>query len=141
VFGDERADYGAALRSYYSGAVEEWDERRFVARYGQSHPHEDWAETFAHYLHLVDLVDTAGAHGLIDVGPAPDDALPVPARASLPAILDLWRPISRAVDDIADTLGSPHQYPFGPDGPVVDKLAYVHARVTARSPRHDPPTR
>ena len=68
-----------------------WDEERFVTAYARSHPHEDWAETFAHYLHIVDLVDTAADHGLLDVGPPPDDALPVPAGASLP---DILRPLA-----------------------------------------------
>jgi hypothetical protein len=131
VFGDERVDYGSALRRYYAGADGGWDEQRFVTRYAQSHPHEDWAETFAHYLHLVDLVDTAAAHGLIDVGSHAGDDLPVPVGASLPRILDLWRPIAHAVDDVADTVGSPHLYPFAPTGPVVDKLADVHSRVAA----------
>ncbi len=133
VFGDERTDYATALQRYYSRVDNRWDEHRFVSEYAQSHPHEDWAETFAHYLHLVDLVDTAAAHDLIDVGTPADDALPVPTGATFRELLDRWRPIARAVDDLADTVGAGHLYPVHPEGAVVDKLTYVHALVTAHS--------
>ena len=139
VFGDERADYGEALQRYYAGADGAWDEEQFVTAYARSHPHEDWAETFAHYLHVLDLVDTAADHGLLDVGSPPDDVLPVPSGASLPELLGLWGRIAAAVDDLADTVGSPHLYPVRPAGAVVDKLAHVHACVTAGRP--DPPPR
>jgi hypothetical protein len=142
AFGDERADYGEALQRYYAGDDEPWDEARFVSAYARSHPHEDWAETFAHYLHLVDLVDTAADHGLLDVGPRgppPDDLLPVPDGASVADLLRLWGRIADAVDDLADTVGSPHLYPVQPAGAVVAKLAHVHACITAGRP--DPPTR
>jgi hypothetical protein len=137
LFGDERADYGSALQRYYTTADGAWDEQRFITRYAQAHPHEDWAETFAHYLHLVDLVDTAAAHGLIPLAPRPGDDLPVPPGATVDQILDLWRPIALAIDDVADTVGSAHLYPFEPAGAVVDKLAYVHACVTTRARRVD----
>jgi hypothetical protein len=136
IFGDERVDYGEALQRYYAGGVEPWDEERFVTAYGRSHPHEDWAETFAHYLHVIDLVDTAADHGLVDVGSPTDDMLAVPSCASLPDILELWGGVADAVDDLADTVGSPHVYPVRPSGAVIDKLAHVHACVTAAHPDH-----
>ena len=139
VFGDERVDYGEALQRYYAGDVEPWDEESFVTAYARSHPHEDWAETFAHYLHVVDLVDTAADRGLLDIGTPLDDILPVPAGASFSDILRLWVPIADAVDDLADTVGSPTLYPIRPTGAVIDKLTHVHACVTAGRP--DPPTR
>jgi hypothetical protein len=135
LFGDERTDYGEALRHHYGNAAAAWDEQHFVTRYAQSHPHEDWAETFAHYLHIVDLVDTAAAHGLVDIGTGGGDALPVPADATIAQILELWRPIARALDDLADAVGSPHVYPVAPAAAVVDKLAFVHAVVVAPASR------
>jgi hypothetical protein len=131
LFGDERSEYGAALQRYYASDDWTWHEQTFVSRYAQSHPHEDWAETFGHYLHLVDLVDTAMSHALIPVGASVDDHLPAPAGATLRDLLDLWRPIGGAIRDLADTVGSPDPFPFAPSGAVVDKLAYVHERVTA----------
>ena len=139
VFGDERLDYGDALRHYYAGDVGPWDETRFVTAYARSHPHEDWAETFAHYLHVIDLVDSAADHGLFGADWCTDDTLPAPAGASLVDILGLWRGIADAVDDLAETVGSPSPYPVRPAGAVITKLAHVHACVTAARP--DPPTR
>ena len=66
TFGDERADYAAALDEHYLTLPTTWDAERFVSAYATSHPFEDWAETFASYLQLLDLVDTAVARGLID---------------------------------------------------------------------------
>ena len=64
LFGDETTDYGAALQIYYrDGPRPDWN-RRYVTAYASSHPHEDWAETFAHYIHIVDTLDTARAYGI-----------------------------------------------------------------------------
>ena len=60
LFGDERADYGQALQAHYArgGAIPDW-QATHVSAYATAHPWEDWAETWAHYLHMVDLVETA----------------------------------------------------------------------------------
>ena len=70
LFGDERADYAAALSTYYDrGAPADWQER-FVSAYASSHPWEDWAETWAHYLHMIDTLETAAAcRSLVDAAP------------------------------------------------------------------------
>ena len=69
LFGDERADYGAALdRHYANGPTPGWEER-YVSAYATAHPWEDWAETFAHYLHIRDTLQTAAAYGVIVTGP------------------------------------------------------------------------
>ena len=60
LFGDERADYGEALERHYAdGPPADWAERH-VSAYATMHPWEDWAETFAHYLHIRDTLQTAG---------------------------------------------------------------------------------
>ena len=54
IFGDESDDYKAALRRHYAdGPPSDWQER-FVSAYAAAHPWEDWAETWAHYLHIID---------------------------------------------------------------------------------------
>ena len=61
LFGDEQIDYGAALKTHYAqGAPGDW-QTRFVSAYASAHPWEDWAETWAHYLHMVDTLETAAA--------------------------------------------------------------------------------
>ena len=55
-FGDERDDYQAALQRHYaSGPPADW-QARFVTAYASAHPWEDWAETWAHYLHITDTL-------------------------------------------------------------------------------------
>lgn len=138
LFGDERTDYADALESHYDDAVEgdDWDPQLHVTAYASSHPLEDWAESFAHYLHLVDAIDTATAHGLLARSafddPAEGGSVHVPSFAEL---IELWTPIGAAVNDIAASLGAPAVYPFTPVGRVVDKLDFVHRRVIAHAAR------
>lgn len=135
LFGDERADYTDAIDRYYERAGDDWDRSRFVTTYAASHPLEDWAETFAHYLHIIDATDTAAAHGLV---PDRGEGIPVIENVTtlrLVDILDAWRPVNGAVNAIAESLGSPAVYPFDPDGVVVDKLTFVHRQVSAHTDR------
>ena len=77
LFGDDRADYGEALeRHYASGPPADWAER-FVSAYATMHPWEDWAETFAHYLHIRDVLQTAVAYGVTVTGPVTADSAPL----------------------------------------------------------------
>ena len=111
------------------------DRTRFVTAYAASHPLEDFAETFAHYLHIIDALDTAAAHHLVppdSTGVVVTDDL---AALELDDVLDAWRPINVAVNEIAETLGAPAVYPFEPTGVVVDKLAFVHRQVADHSER------
>ena len=36
----------------------------FISSYATTHPWEDWAETWAHYLHMADALETAASIGL-----------------------------------------------------------------------------
>lgn len=133
LFGDEREDYDAALRRHYDSGPGAWQDR-YISAYATMHPWEDWAETFAHYLHIVDVVDTADSHGF----PAGDAGAVTPidiVDLDFHEILARWRPINSAIDDIAASLGASPLYPFEPAGAVIDKLAFVHARVAANSER------
>ena len=59
LFGDERSDYAQALRNHYNnGPPADWQDH-FVSGYASAHPWEDWAESWAHYLHIVDTLETA----------------------------------------------------------------------------------
>jgi hypothetical protein len=135
LFGDERVDDGEAVHRHCSGDGDVWDRTRFVTAYAASHPLEDWAETFAHYLHIIDAIDTANAHDLV-----PPDSVAIMATDALTTlefgdIVAAWRPINTAVNAIAKTIGAPAVYPFDPIGAVVDKLAFVHRQVVAHHER------
>jgi hypothetical protein len=123
LFGDERVDYREAVEAYYTDGRPTWDPTVHVTAYAASHPLEDWAETFAHYLHIVDALDTAIANGL-----APSS---VPVDSTFAHILDAWRPVNTAITAVAAAIGMPAIYPFDPTGAVVDKLTFVHDRVAA----------
>jgi hypothetical protein len=63
LFGDERTDYGEApARQYEAGSPADWRDR-CTSAYGSAHPWEDFAETWAHDIHIVDTLGTAGAYG------------------------------------------------------------------------------
>ncbi len=139
LFGDERVDYQAALDHHYeSGPPEDW-RQRFVSAYATMHPWEDWAETFAHYLHIRDTLQTAADYGVVVAGPrAVADrrelaAIPLPdaAEHGFDEILHEWLPLTYALNAVNRSMGRADLYPFTLAQPVVDKLAFVHSRVRA----------
>ena len=134
VFGDERVDYSAAVQHYYASPPA-WDDSHFVSRYAQAHPHEDWAETFALYLHIVDLVDTAAAYGLIDLPASLDDRLPSPAGTSIDDLVAHWVALAAAIDGLADSVGAEWLRPSADA-----RLRARQARLRAR-PNHPSTTR
>ena len=136
LFGDETLDYGEALeRHYAAGPPADWDERH-VSAYATMHPWEDWAETFAHYLHIRDTLQTAGAFGVVVAGPSesPDLSLTAapeaePGRRPFEALLDDWLPLTYALNAVNRSMGSGDLYPFTLAPAVIDKLSFVHDRV------------
>lgn len=135
LFGDERDEYRAAVDRYYATATATWDRTRFVTGYASAHPLEDWAETFAHYLHIIDAIDTAVAHDLVPSDSAGILVTDAVGTLDFAEILDAWRPINTAVNAIAETVGASAVYPFEPVGPVIDKLAFVHGQIAAHTER------
>jgi hypothetical protein len=136
AFGDERADYGAALRRHYeAGAPAGW-QAAHVSAYATMHPWEDFAETWAHYLHVVDALDTAAAFG-VRVGPegARDPGLEAhiegdPYRAqSVADLIADWLPLAYAVNSLNRSLGQPDLYPFVLGEPAIAKLGFVHELI------------
>jgi hypothetical protein len=135
VFGDERQDYGAALQQHYAnGAPADWPER-FVTSYASSHPWEDFAETWAHYFHIVDTLETANAFG-IRVKPhvvkSADLSTAInfdPHAASIDKIVDAWLPLTFAMNSINRSMGLQDLYPFVLAPAVIVKLAFVHGLI------------
>jgi hypothetical protein len=127
TFGDERIGYRAALDEHYLTFHSSWDADRYVSSYASSHPVEDWAETFAAYLQLLDLVDTAVARGLVD---DPDHVLT--GRAStidLDAVRRAWRDLAPALDDLGAALGGHSGFPPDLSDGVFLKLVFLHGLV------------
>jgi hypothetical protein len=142
LFGDERQDYATAQQRHYDqGPPADWPER-FVSAYATMHPWEDWAETWAHYFHIRDTMQTAAAFGLIVTGPAPvkDPALTsVPAvdgdADSIEAMVETWLPLTYALNAVNRSMGRADLYPFTLAPAVIEKLGYVHDAIRT-APRH-----
>jgi hypothetical protein len=142
LFGDDRQDYMAALQRHYdSGAPPDWQDR-FVSAYGSAHPWEDWAETWAHYLHMTDTIETAATCG-VSLRPRRSDE---PSLAHVPGdlgardssfdhLLESWFPITYLLNNLNRGLGHGDAYPFVLSTAVVDKLRFVHETVAAIAER------
>jgi hypothetical protein len=138
LFGDDRADYAAALERHYAhGAPGDWLERH-VSAYATMHPWEDWAETFAHYLHIRDTLQTAAAFRLFVAGPreAADPGLVAapalePERPSFATLIGDWLPLTYALNAVNRSMGRGDLYPFTLAPTVIEKLSFVHERVEA----------
>ncbi|MEL6207598.1 MAG: putative zinc-binding metallopeptidase [Pseudomonadota bacterium] len=125
LMGDERADYSAALQRYYAEGPEDGWEGRFITRYASMHPHEDWAETVTHLLHLTDIIDGAVACRW----PVPDDAdLAYDPYAETDAEEIIRRGVyyGMAVNHINQSVGVGDLYPFVLTDAVREKLAFAH---------------
>ena len=144
VFGDERADYGASLaRHYADGPPADW-RQHFVSAYASAHPWEDFAETWAHHMHMVDALETARAFGLtLDPrGPAGESlSLEIDFRPydapDLATLTAAWPPLTVAVNAINRSLGQPDVYPFVLTPSIEAKLGFVHDLVVAQRVRSE----
>lgn len=121
LFGDETADYQASVAQHYeSGPPADW-RSRYISAYATMHPYEDFAETWAHYLHICDTIETAVATGLL---PATD----IVGYASFSALVaDVWIPLSTALNLVNRSMGAADLYPFVLPPPVLAKLDFVAA--------------
>jgi hypothetical protein len=139
-FGDEREDYQTALdRHYGAGAPDDWPER-YVSAYATMHPWEDWAETFAHVLHILDTLQTAASFGLRVVG---EPFAREPLHEPFERVIDAWLPLTYALNAVNRSMGKDDLYPFVLGPTVLEKLAFVHdlVRDAAASARVSDPSR
>lgn len=134
LFGDERADYAEALaRHHANGAPADWANHH-VSAYASAHPWEDWAESWAHYLHIVDVLDTALARGtyLADWSDVdrPGRFDPYQAR-SIGHLTEMWFPLTLTLNALNRSMGHRDFYPFVLSQTAIAKLGFVHDVVTA----------
>ncbi|SDB33023.1 zinc-binding metallopeptidase family protein [Belnapia rosea] len=140
VFGDDSQDYGQALQAHYAnGAPPDWQDA-YVSAYATAHPWEDFAETWAHYLHIVDTLEMAAAFGLrlrprlpqaeqtAEVLAAKIDFDPYGA-VTIEELIEAWLPLTYAANSLNRCMGAPDLYPFVLSAPAIAKLGYIHALV------------
>ena len=134
IFGDERQKYSKALKTYYKyGPAPDWN-NSFISPYATSHAWEDWAETWAHYLHMMDTLETAHAFG-IDIYPQQagnshelkGEIYQDPyAIQDFNQIMEMWLPLTFAVNSLNRSMGHEDFYPFVIAPAVIEKLRFIH---------------
>jgi len=135
VFGDERADYGQAVDAHYKqGPPAGWGSH-YISYYATTHPWEDFAECFAHVLHIVDSLETAHIYG-IALAPLGHQEMTAFADfdpytvLDFDRIADVWIPLSVALNSIHHSMGERDLYPFILTPAIKAKLKYVHSLIT-----------
>jgi hypothetical protein len=129
LFGNPDDDYQAALDRHYSeGPPANWEDD-YVSSYATMHPAEDWAETFAHYLHIRDTLDTAAAFALAPAGATLDADLP--GQVGFDRIIEWWLPLTWALNQINRSMGHQDLYPFVLPPKVLEKMEFLHELITS----------
>lgn len=127
LFGNPDDDYQAALDRHYSqGPPDDW-KQDYVSSYATMHPAEDWAETFAHYLHIRDTLDTAAAFAMAPAGATLDSVLV--GDVGFDQIIDLWLPLTWALNQINRSMGHQDLYPFVLPPKVLEKMRFIHGLI------------
>ncbi len=126
LFGDETADYQAEIdRHYAEGPPDGW-ESSYISSYATMHPFEDFAETWAHYLHICDTIQTASEYGLATVGTVSS------FTNFRDVVVGIWVPLSVALNMINRSMGHDDLYPFVIPVGVLDKLDFVASLAPAQ---------
>jgi hypothetical protein len=136
LFGDNTVPYEPALQTYYSqGAPVDWQQTH-ISPYATAHPWEDFAETFAHYLHLVDTTEMAAAFG-VRLDPRADDSGVLTARINfdpyrvktIGELIDAWVPLASLLNNLNRAVGQHDAYPFILTPVVIEKLGFIQSLV------------
>lgn len=136
IFGDERRDYASVLEFHYAnGPNPDW-QNHYVSSYASAHPWKDFAETWAHYLHIVDTLETANSFGMRihpKAGRKPvletDIAFDPCVMDEFDALIAAWLPLTYAVNSLNHSMGQPDLYPFVLTPTVVGKLRFIHGLI------------
>jgi hypothetical protein len=127
LFGDPDEDYQDALDRHYSQGPPEGWERNFVSSYATMHPAEDWAETFAHYLHIRDTLDTSAAFGFAPAGATYERRILGPS--GFDTLIEMWLPLAWALNMVNRSMGKDDLYPFVLTPPVLEKMRFIHTAI------------
>lgn len=124
LFGDESKDYQAEIQRHYDEGPPDGWEASFISTYATMHPFEDFAETWAHYLHIADSIETAREYGLLTVGTIGDFS------SFQNVVTGVWVPLSIALNQMNRSMGKDDVYPFVIPAPVLEKLDFVASLAT-----------
>lgn len=144
-FGDDETDYQQAMDRYYEkGVPKDWH-KNYISEYATMHPYEDWAETWAHYMHIIDTLETAQNFSITgstsgsavdneDVGELqlPQDQYYFSAQTPIASILDAWMDFSVILNSLNRSMGLDDAYPFMLTQSVRTKLSFIHHAIHNR---------
>jgi hypothetical protein len=122
IFGDERADYEESLKAHYADPEKGSWHSDYISAYCRAHPWEDWAETWAHYLHIADALETARVFGLTDLTLGRDD---------FQLCLADWSGMTVMLNEMNRSVGHYDAYPFVLSERITAKLVFVHESIGA----------
>src|ERR1044071_4644835 len=134
LFGDETRDYAEALKEHYkNGAPKDWN-KHYISSYATTHPWEDWAETWAHYMHIIFTLETAYTFGLsvqpnlgaASIGCNTEIKIDPFEIDDFYRILDQWIPLTFALNSLNRSMGLHDLYPFVIPFEVTEKLCFIH---------------
>lgn len=126
VFGDDREDYAASLKHHYdNGPPPDWQDS-YITSYAAAHPWEDWAESWAHYLHITDTLETASHNGIEIRTPAGRHAVQEPRNRSFASVVEDWHALRFVLNSLNRSMGLNDPYPFVMTPPVIAKLDFIH---------------
>ena len=116
LFGEENEDYNEALKTFYQhGARQNWA-KDFITHYASSHPLEDWAETWGHYLHITDGIETAENFGLVTEGIG---------TQNFATKIETWQSITIKLNEMNRSMGKEDLYPFTINEITKEKLMFA----------------
>jgi hypothetical protein len=130
IFGDERQSYSMALNRYHCREDRSFDRAAYISEYATSHPWEDWAETFAHFLHIVSALDSAATLPLSLDERARQTLQDSYQEDDFEALLSSWRPLAYSINELNRALGHTDAYPFELSQAVTGKLHFVHMALS-----------
>lgn len=138
IFGNESADYEEALKLHYSKAAnsDAW-QNNYISAYASAHPWEDWAETWAHYMHIVDTIETAYSFGITLRPKVADASNDIAANINIDPyetkyfedIIERWVPLTFAMNSLNRSMGIKDAYPFVINDRVKEKLNFIHETI------------
>ena len=132
-------DYGQALKDHYArgpAGIPNW-QANYISTYATAHPWEDWAETWAHYMHVMDLLETASNYCLQISLPGYREhstTMHDPFATDNTPFKDLWQegvPLTLMLNSLNRSLGHNDAYPFTLSPGAVAKLSFIHDIVNA----------
>ncbi len=140
LFGDETLDYAEALKQHYNKAPSDAWKDNFISAYASSHPWEDWAETWAHYIHIADTMETAYSFGMTLNPRSADPGNEMSAREDIDPyitkkfseIMQRWLPLSFVMNSLNRSMGMKDSYPFVITEGVEEKLNFIHETIRCR---------